>query len=52
VSASDASFDVDTNRVIVFSRDGNIQELEFGSKSAVAGTICDLIAEQVKNNVT
>lgn len=48
VSATDAGFDVDTNRVIVFSRDGNIQELEFGSKSVVAGTLCDLIAEQLK----
>lgn len=51
VSASDAGFDVDTNRVIVFGKDGSIEELEFGSKSAVAGTICDLIAEQVKNTV-
>ena len=52
VSRPDAGFDVDTNRVIVFSRDGAIEELEFGAKSAVAGTILDLVAVQVKNTET
>lgn len=49
VSQPDAGFDVDTNRVVVFDRDGSVQELDFGAKTTVAATLLDLITAKLKN---
>jgi len=43
VSATDAGFAVDTNRVVLLVRDGTIKELPLMSKSDVAETIFDTV---------
>jgi phosphopantothenoylcysteine decarboxylase / phosphopantothenate---cysteine ligase len=44
VSASDAGFAVDTNRVVLLSRSGETEELPLMSKEAVAHRLCDRVA--------
>lgn len=44
VSASDAGFAVDTNRVVLLSRSGETEELPLLSKEAVAHRLCDRVA--------
>lgn len=49
ISASDAGFAVDTNRVILLHRDGHQEPLELMSKSAVAEVIITRIAALLGN---
>jgi phosphopantothenoylcysteine decarboxylase/phosphopantothenate--cysteine ligase len=43
VSAADAGFEVDTNRVVVLDAHGGLEELPLMSKSDLAGVLCDRI---------
>ena len=44
VSADDAGFEVDTNRVVLLDATGGFEELPLMSKTALAGVLCDRIA--------
>jgi phosphopantothenoylcysteine decarboxylase/phosphopantothenate--cysteine ligase len=43
VSATDAGFNVDTNRVVLLGRDGGLEELPLMSKREVADTVLDRV---------
>ncbi len=45
VTAADAGFEVDTNRVVILDRSGGAQELPTLSKAAVADALLDRVAE-------
>ena len=48
VSASDAGFDVDTNRVMILSKQGEVEEVSLRSKREVAHIILNKLVEQLK----
>lgn len=47
VSASDAGFEVDTNRVVILDRDGGRREIALTSKAEVARHILDAVATRL-----
>jgi phosphopantothenoylcysteine decarboxylase / phosphopantothenate---cysteine ligase len=47
VSATDAGFEVDTNRVIVLDRDGGRIEVPLSSKHEVAGAVLDAVVARL-----
>jgi phosphopantothenoylcysteine decarboxylase/phosphopantothenate--cysteine ligase len=47
VSAPDSGFEVDTNRAVLLGADGSIEELPLLSKDALAGVICDRLADRL-----
>jgi phosphopantothenoylcysteine decarboxylase / phosphopantothenate---cysteine ligase len=47
VSASDAGFEVDTNRVVILDADGGRVDLPLLSKDAVADAICDRVVARL-----
>ena len=51
ISAPDSGFDVDTNRVTLIDRQGNLEEIPLMSKREVADRILDRVANLLKNNV-
>jgi phosphopantothenoylcysteine decarboxylase/phosphopantothenate--cysteine ligase len=48
IAASDAGFEVDTNRVVLISKDGNTEELPLMSKAEVARLVTERIATLLK----
>lgn len=46
VSASDAGFAVDTNRLILLSKDGHIEKMALQSKSSIAESIIEIVAKK------
>lgn len=50
VSASDAGFGVDTNRVTLLSADGVAEELPLLSKAEVAVKVIDFVVEKIRRN--
>ena len=47
VSAADAGFEVDTNRVILVDSSGPLEEIPLMSKRAVADRLCDVLAARI-----
>ncbi len=47
VSAGDAGFEVDTNRVVILSAGGGRHDVPLQSKEAVAGLLLDLVEQQL-----
>ena len=47
VSASDAGFEVDTNRVVILAREGARTEVELATKREVADRILDVVVERL-----
>jgi len=46
--ATDAGFEVDTNRVIILGADGTEEEIPLQLKSGIAQVICDRVANALK----
>jgi phosphopantothenoylcysteine decarboxylase/phosphopantothenate--cysteine ligase len=47
VSAADAGFEVDTNRVVILTADGEHHDVPLQSKEAVAGRLLDLVEQRL-----
>ncbi len=48
VGASDAGFEVDTNRVLILDRDGTRSEVPLATKGEIAGTILDAVGARLR----
>jgi phosphopantothenoylcysteine decarboxylase/phosphopantothenate--cysteine ligase len=48
VSAPDAGFEVDTNRALLLESSGAVEELPLMTKAALAGALCDRIAQRLR----
>ena len=47
VSAADAGFEVETNRVVLLDRDGGRHELGLAAKAVIADQVLDAVVERL-----
>jgi phosphopantothenoylcysteine decarboxylase/phosphopantothenate--cysteine ligase len=48
ITAADAGFAAETNRVVLLDREGGVEELPLMSKAAVAETVLDRVTRMLK----